>query len=88
MNELRRELENVKIFTVIVANRQTMQCDFICKGFQWEMQKEMFEKDFWLLMLGGVTWSLAWTGLISLYQFNFTPSLLQFHFTRRAEKLH
>lgn len=52
LSQLRRQPEKAKPLIVTVANGQKVTCDTVCKKFQWEVQKEKFEREFRLMKLG------------------------------------
>ncbi|XP_019153739.1 PREDICTED: uncharacterized protein LOC109150304 [Ipomoea nil] len=70
--------ENLK---VTVANGETMVCDSICKGLEWQVQKEQFKKDLRVLKLGGcdIVLGMDWIDIYAPIQLHTRPPGISFH---------
>ncbi|XP_019177711.1 PREDICTED: uncharacterized protein LOC109172915 [Ipomoea nil] len=70
--------ENLK---VTVANGETMMCDSVCKGLEWQVQKEQFKKDLRVLKLGGcdIVLGMDWIDTYAPIQLHTRPPGISFH---------
>ncbi|XP_019170443.1 PREDICTED: uncharacterized protein LOC109166012 [Ipomoea nil] len=70
--------ENLK---VTVANGESMGCDSVCKGLEWQVQKEQFKKDLRVLKLGGcdIVLGMDWIDTYAPIQLHTRPPGISFH---------
>lgn len=63
----------LKSIVITVASGQTVNCDYCCKEFTWEMQGRKFTADFLLMPLGGceVVLGVRWLSLLGNIEWNF-----------------
>lgn len=64
--QMRITPEKANSLVVTIANGNKLNCDSICSGLKWQVQNEMFEKDFRVLKLGGCDMVLGMDWIDSL----------------------
>ncbi|XP_019200240.1 PREDICTED: uncharacterized protein LOC109193863 [Ipomoea nil] len=81
LTQLRMESEKAQVLSVTVANGEQLWCDAICRRLSWQMQGEMFMKDFRLLKLGGCNMVLGmdWIDQYAPIQLHTRPLGLSFY---------
>lgn len=81
VHQLKLPTEAAPNLTVTVANGEKLSCDQVCKGLQWEIHGEIFEKDCRMLKLGGcdIVLGMDWIDIHAPIQLHTRPLSASFH---------